>query len=69
MFCLEYAGPEAFDVKTRRGAFCGIIVKKATCWRVYFNMTGTKGSARKFPSAEAAIAFIVARRLKKGWAV
>jgi len=70
MFSLEYAGINAFDVKTRRGAFCGIIAQsKQGDWRVFFNMTATKGSQRRFPSAQDAIRFIYDRRVKKGWGV
>lgn len=70
MFSLDHAGINAFDVTTRRGAFCGIIAQsKQGDWRVFFNMTATKGSARKFPSPEAAISFIRDRRVKKGWGV
>lgn len=70
MFSLDYAGPAAFDVKTRKGAFCGVIVQsKRGDWKVFFNMTATKGSQRRFPSPEAAVSFIHARRVKKGWGI
>ena len=67
MFSLDYAGPAAFDVTTRRGAFCGVIAQTAKGdWKVFFNTTATKGSRRRFPEAKDAIAFIYARRVKKG---
>ena len=70
MFTLTSAGIDAFDVTTRRGAFCGVICRTAKGdWKVFFNMTATKGSARRFATAEAAIGFIYARRVKKGWGV
>lgn len=70
MFSLEYAGINAFDVRTRRGGFCGIIVQsKRGDWQVFFNFTATKGSQRKFQTAQDAIAFIYDRRIKKGYGV
>lgn len=75
MLQLEYAGHtqagQSFDVRTQRGAFAGIISEsfKTGTARVFFNMTATRGSARKFPSAAAALAYIYDRRVKKGWAV
>ncbi len=70
MFALDYAGINAFDVTTRRGAFCGVIAQtNKGDWMVYFNSTATKGSKRRFPNAETAIAFIYDRRVKKGWGV
>jgi hypothetical protein len=70
MFSLTEAGINAFDLHTRRGAFCGVIAQnKAGDWRVFFNMTATKGSQRRFESPEAAVAFIRDRRIKKGWGV
>lgn len=70
MFSLEPAGINAFDVKTRNGAFCGVIAQSPNGeWRVFFNMTATKGSQRRFPSPQDAVAFIRARRIKKGWLV
>lgn len=38
-------------------------------WKVYFNSNATRGSQIKFATAEAAIAFIRDRRIKKGWSV
>lgn len=70
MFSLTSAGINCFDLHTRRGAFCGVIAQtKNGDWRVFFNTTGTKGSQRRFPSAEAAVSFIRDRRIKKGWGV
>lgn len=68
MFSLDHAGINAFDVTTKRGAFCGIIAQSPKGdWRVFFNTTATKGSQRRFPSPEAAVAFIYDRRVKRGW--
>ena len=68
MFCLESAGPGSFDVRTSRGGYAGTIAPtKAGHFRVYFNMNGTKGSARKFANEQACIEYIMARRIKKGW--
>lgn len=73
-FCLEEAGAtkegRSFDVRTRRGAFAGVIAEhygKGT--RVYFNSTATRGSKRVFSTIEAAIEYIYERRVKKGWSV
>ena len=61
----------AFDVLTSRGGFAGIIVENSSTGaaRVYFNMSCTKGSARAFPSAHAALTYIHDRRTKKNWTV
>jgi hypothetical protein len=70
MFALESAGTNAFDIRTRRGAYCGLIVQaKGGDWKVFFNMEATKGSQRRFPSADAAVKFIRDRRISKGWGV
>lgn len=70
MFSLTEAGINAFDVTNRRGGFCGIISQTTRGdWRVFFNFTATKGSARRFATPEAAIEFIYNRRIKRGWAV
>lgn len=70
MFALTSAGINAFDVHTRRGAFCGVIVQhKAGYWRVFFNMTATRGSRCRFETAEAAIKYIRDRRICKGWGI
>jgi hypothetical protein len=70
MFALSHAGINCFDITTRRGAFCGIVAQtNKGDWKVFFNMTATKGSQRRFPSIEAAIQFVYDRRIKKGWGV
>lgn len=71
MLQLESAGIECFDVRTQRGAYAGLIARNQThgFWRVYFDSNATKGSARKFATAETAIEYIVARRIKKGWRI
>jgi hypothetical protein len=70
---LESAGHSAtgraFDCFTKNKAFAGIITenyKTGNC-RVYFNSTATRGSARAFPSVQAAADYIVKRRTSKGW--
>jgi len=61
----------AFDVRTRGGAFAGIISERYSTGivQVYFNSSCTKGSQRKFRSVNEAAEFMVARRIKKGYAV
>lgn len=71
---LDWAGAtkegRAFDVKTRGGAFAGIISEHYGKYvRVYFNSNATRGSARKFKSIPEAVDYIIARRIKKGWGV
>jgi len=71
MFSLEWAGIKSFDVKTRTGAYAGLIAlsNSGDFWRVYFDSNCTKGSQRKFSSVEDAISYIEARRIKKGWKI
>lgn len=72
IYSLDIAGAVksdiSFDVHSRNGAFAGIIAWKGTKGfaKVYFNTTATRGSARKFPSIEAALDFIHARRISRG---
>ena len=76
MFELSNAGNianvgQSFDVFTRGGLFAGIVAesfKTNTC-KVYFDSNCSKGSARKFASVQAALDFIHARRVGKGWRV
>ncbi len=73
-FQLEQAGATkegiSFDVRTRGGAFAGIISHRYNgVTRVWFNSTATRGSARKFRSIQEAAEFIYNRRVKKGWRV
>lgn len=57
----------SFEVRTSSGAFAGIIAdQKDGTVRVYFNSNATRGSKRKFPSRQAALGFIHARREKRG---
>lgn len=64
--CLTYAGPGSYDLRTRSGTYAGLVCpRKDGTYRVYFNSTATRGSARKFPSLDAALAFVVARRIQK----
>lgn len=68
MFSLTSAGIDCFDLHTRKGSYAGLIsLTKRGDWRVFFNMTATKGSNRRFATAEAAVKFIYDRRIKKGW--
>ncbi len=70
MLQLTYAGPNAFDLWTKHNAYAGLIAqKKAGYWMVYFNANATRGSVRKFATAQEAIAYVIARRIKKGWRV
>ena len=76
MFCLEYAGfhpvtkEASFDVRLPGGGFAGVITpRKDGTYRVWFNSEATRGSARKFVSIAAAVEYIRARRVKKGWRV
>jgi hypothetical protein len=76
MLQLELAGHIAnvgrsFDVRTRTGAFAGVISEnfKTGAYKVYFNSSATKGSARKFQTIQDAAAFIIDRRIKKGFSL
>lgn len=75
MLQLDYAGStqegRSFDVRTRNGAYAGLIAEhyRTGTTRVYFNSNATRGSARKFSSVEAAVEYIVSRRIKKGWRI
>ena len=56
IYSLECAGIEAWDVKHPSGAFAGMIVRKPDgTYRHRYNGTGSKGSARKFPSLNVAL--------------
>lgn len=67
MWILQGAGIEAFDVTAKSGAYRGLIVRKPKGhWMVYFDSNATRGSARKFPTIQAALEFMVERRAKKG---
>ena len=63
----SYKGRVSYDVRTRGGAYAGIIAEQAAghC-KVYFNSDATLGSARKFASIEDALNFIHQRREKRG---
>lgn len=70
---LEIAGHikgvgQSFEVRTKSGAFAGIISErfKSGNVKVWFNSTATRGSSRKFTSVQSALDFIHARRVKKG---
>lgn len=66
MLVLENVGPNAFDLHTRSGGYCGTISQSPRGhWSAYFNMATTKGSKRRFASAYDAVAFIVARRAQR----
>lgn len=75
ILALEIAGAtkegQAFDVRTKRGSFAGIISEnfRSGIVRVYFNSSATRGSARKFESINAALDYIIERRQKKGWGI
>lgn len=66
IYALEIAGPGAFDVFTKEGRFAGLLVTKADgTVRHRYNDTGSKGSAKKFPSLAAALENIHTRRMKR----
>lgn len=73
MLQLEEAGIESFAVFTKANRFAGVIAmqprKSGKFWSVYFDSNCVRGSARRFPSVEAAVAFIYDRRVKKGFSV
>ena len=72
IYQLEIAGSVgqniSYDVRTKNMAYCGIVAWKGDKGfaKVYFNSNATKGSARKFPSIDAALDFIHTRRERKG---
>ena len=66
IYSLEEAGIECYDVRTAAGQYCGYVVRKADgTWRHRYNSSGSKGSVRKFPSIEAALESMHARRMKR----
>lgn len=66
IYTLEEAGPGAFDVFTKEGHFAGLLVTKTDgTVRHRYNGTGSKGSAKKFPSLAAALENLHNRRVKK----
>lgn len=74
MFELSNAGGNnegrAFDLFTRAGKFAGLLVETyGKGVKVYFDSNASKGSARNFNDVPAALDFIHARRIKKGWSV
>lgn len=68
MWMLDGCGIDAFDVTAKSGAYRGLVVRKPAGWVVYFDSNATRGSARKFPTINAALDFMADRRAKKGWA-
>lgn len=63
IYSLSEAGIQAWDVFTSKGRFAGLIVtKKDGTLRHYYNMDGTKGSARKFKSINEALDNVRRRR-------
>lgn len=63
IYQLIEAGIECFDVYTREGRFAGLITSRPDgTFRHRYNSTGSRGSARKFPSVAAALESIHARR-------
>jgi len=70
MFSLDAASTTVFDLRARNGAYAGLVTLHANgFWKVYFNSDATRGSARKFPTLNDALAYIADRRVKKGWVV
>jgi hypothetical protein len=68
MYQIDSAGIECFDVRTKSGAYCGIVVKRPRGWVWFWNSTATRGSKRLFNSVSDAIEFMHNRRVSKGWA-
>ena len=68
---LTGAGIKSFDVWTPVNTFAGVIAwqPKSDTYSVYFDSNCGRGSARKFQSVDAAVEFITARRIKKGWRI
>ena len=61
---------QSFDTFTRQGLYAGIVVETyGKGCKVYFDSNCSKGSARTFPTIDAAAGFIVGRRIAKGWRV
>jgi hypothetical protein len=71
MLCLSPAGPDCYDLYAHKGRlFAGIIAKRPNgTWAFYYNSGCTKGSARRFATIQDVIAFVIDRRIKKGWRV
>ena len=70
IYSLDLAGIDAFDVFTPAGRWCGLVLRKPDgSWRHRYTVTGSKGSARKFPTVESALDNLHARRVKRGLAV
>lgn len=64
----HYKGRMSFDVRTKSGAYAGLIADTAKGQvRVYFNSNATRGSARRFDDRQAALEFIHQRREKRGF--
>ena len=67
---LTSAGPGSFDLYTRTGGYAGLIASRNDgTYRVYFDSNASRGSACKFANLTAALEYIIARRIKKGWRV
>ena len=63
IYSLSDAGIRCWDVFTKQGRFAGLIVtKKDGTFRHYYDMNGTKGSARKFKTIEEALDNVRNRR-------
>ena len=58
---------QSFEIRTKNGAFTGIISErfKTGLFKVWFNSSATRGSARKFRSFEDALNFIHERRTQR----
>lgn len=67
-YTIDWAGNEAWDLFTRSGRFAGIIVAKKNYFKLYFNGSCTKGSARKFATFNDAANYMHERRIKRGFA-
>jgi hypothetical protein len=68
---LTGAGIKSFDVWTSVNTFAGVIAwrERSDTYAVYFDSNCARGSKRSFKSVDEAVAYITARRIKKGWRI
>jgi hypothetical protein len=81
MLALEICGHSvdgrlAYEVRTRNGALCGAICPRQTAGYLSSGIKpralpgyAVSVSKRVFDTVEDAVAFVVARRIRKGWSV
>ena len=59
-------GRFAYDVRTRNGAYAGIIIERKGWVQLGFDGRANRTSARKFASISAALDYMHARRERRG---